>query len=286
MNAKTKAEIQGKHQDAGEIQIPKLGEESPQLSAAQQAALAREAAAEAADRTSGAAEGVVAGAADPIASSMGINSVPEPSLTQQTQAMAQHQAAMAQQAAALERQQQQPGSLAELQEKVRTGEIKAMNRPAAFRYKDADAAFEPNSGRMDAIELPTSGSLGEGMFRPDLVIEEERLDFATEAFMNEFVIINVAESSNPTDEKAIWVSINGRGLWIPRGVDCVVRRCYVEWLLRCKPIGYESIVRRKEDGDYSNLMKPSSSLRYPFQVVRDDNKLGPAWRRHILAQKH
>lgn len=107
---------------------------------------------------------------------------------------------------------------------------------------------------------------------------------ALEKFMNEMVIITVAED---TDEEAlpiISVMVNGTMQPIVRGYPTPVRRKYVEALARAKETKYKQ--QQMDASDPSSLaMIPRTGLAYNFTVERDDNPNGRAWLRDILKQK-
>lgn len=171
------------------------------------------------------------------------------------------------------------GSLAELQQQVDAQQAK--NRPVQISQREE--AFE-SLAKPQTFEIPATGDLT-NMRRPDLVLESaESLNVEMEAFMNELVIINIAESGDPTAENPVMLSINGRAVYVKRGEDAVVRRCYVEQLLRAKPVGIRTEVGRDQNGDPTNKITKTQAMKYPFSVVRDDNPLGPAWRRKILME--
>jgi uncharacterized protein (DUF2344 family) len=104
------------------------------------------------------------------------------------------------------------------------------------------------------------------------------------AFAEEHIIINIAESSNPADENPVMVSNNGRAVYLMRGRDEVVKRKYVEQLMRAKPVGVKVKVVRDVDGEIQNRTIRTTALKYPFSIVRDDNPLGRAWQRKIMSE--
>ena len=59
-------------------------------------------------------------------------------------------------------------------------------------------------------------------------------------------------------------------------------RPYVERLARAKETGYSQDLDHNK-GEAMNLLTSQKSLRYPFQVNRDDNPRGAAWLRAVLA---
>jgi hypothetical protein len=171
------------------------------------------------------------------------------------------------------------GSLAELQQQIDAQQAK--NRPVQISQREE--AFE-SLAKPQTFEIPATGDLT-NLRRPDLVLESaESLNVDMEAFMNELVIINIAESGDPTAENPVMLSINGRAVYVKRGEDSVVRRCYVEQLLRAKPVGIRTEVGRDQNGDPTNKITKTPAMKYPFAVVRDDNVNARAWMRKILSE--
>ena len=78
------------------------------------------------------------------------------------------------------------------------------------------------------------------------------------------------------------VSVNGVIQMFRRNRPIVVKRKFVERLARAKETGYDQELDDRL-GERMNVVQPINSLRYPFQVNRDDNRLGQAWLRSILA---
>lgn len=105
-----------------------------------------------------------------------------------------------------------------------------------------------------------------------------------EAFMNEVLTIQVAESYDENDPALVDVSVNGRRQFIRRGVDQEVRRKYVEVLARAKRSDYDQVTLDPRDGERVNQLRRRNALRFPFQVIRDPNPQGRAWLRGVLAE--
>ncbi len=147
--------------------------------------------------------------------------------------------------------------------------------------------FEPHVPRVDMV-MPGTGTLA-NFRRSDLVLESaDPLGFEDHAaalsFLNEMVVINIMESSDPDAENPVFLSVNGVPIYVTRGQDEIVRRKYVEQLLRAKPVKVNSKGARNSEGDAINKITKTTSLRYPFNIVRDDNPKGQAWRKKILAE--
>lgn len=182
-----------------------------------------------------------------------------------------------------------PGSLAEFAAQLESP--KAANRPVVISQRN-EQSMESLAQRQ-VIDVPTTGRLddflGDRRNRSDLVLEPvASLGFedhaAQLAFLEELVIINIAESADPTAENPVQLGINGRQVFIRRGEDTIVKRKYVEQLLRAKPTNVKTQVAKNAEGDVVNRTIKTSAMKYPFSMVRDDNKLGAAWMRKVLSE--
>lgn len=107
-------------------------------------------------------------------------------------------------------------------------------------------------------------------------------DAELEAFMNEPVMVTVLSGGRDNEAPFVQVSVNGVIQMFRRNRPIVVKRKFVERLARAKETGYDQELDDRL-GERMNVVQPINSLRYPFQVNRDDNRLGQAWLRSILA---
>ena len=115
-----------------------------------------------------------------------------------------------------------------------------------------------------------------------------------EAFMNEVLTIVCEESRNPNDTKHVEVAVNGRRIFIPRGVETntgfdeygrifPVKRMYIERLARSKETSYSQDLDPRL-GEGVNRLQPHRALTYPFKVV-DDSPKGREWLKRILMER-
>lgn len=107
-------------------------------------------------------------------------------------------------------------------------------------------------------------------------------DAELEAFMNEPVMVTVLSSGKDNEMPYVQVAVNGVTQMFLRDQPIVVKRKYLERLARAKETGYDQTVDDRL-GERMNTLHNRHSLRYPFQVNRDDNPRGAAWLRSILA---
>ena len=103
-----------------------------------------------------------------------------------------------------------------------------------------------------------------------------------EAFMNEPVMVTVLSGGKDNEAPYAHVAVNGVTQMFKRDTPMVVKRKYLERLARAKETGYNQTVDDRL-GERMNMLHNHHSLRYPFQVNRDDNPRGAAWLRAILA---
>jgi len=104
------------------------------------------------------------------------------------------------------------------------------------------------------------------------------------AFLNEMVTVIVHETTDKNPEPVVMTSVNGRNQFFVRGEQQLVRRMYVEQLVRAKTTTFTQERFQDAAGNDSIRNVPRTTLRYPFSVVEDNNPRGGAWLRTILAQ--
>ena len=108
----------------------------------------------------------------------------------------------------------------------------ARDRPVTPR-KILDAQ-EVDLGAPDPVELPSTGPLPprDNMIEP----QTDHLKFkdlaAALAFNEEKIVIRISETTDPNADQKVFVGINGRGVWLDRGVEYRISRKYAERLAR------------------------------------------------------
>lgn len=144
--------------------------------------------------------------------------------------------------------------------------------------KPAVDATNEYLGRTDTMEFGVVPS-----FTPELIDAPVSLaDVDMEAFMNEPVMVTVLSGGKDNEAQYVPVAVNGVTQMFLRDQPIVVKRKYLERLARAKETGYDQTVDDRL-GERMNTLHNRHSLRYPFQVNRDDNPRGAAWLRSILA---
>lgn len=182
-----------------------------------------------------------------------------------------------------------PETLADLQANVDAAARRAANNPVTPRYFGHGEMHTPNIPP-EQVHIPASGDLDKVLKRDDLEIEpvdtpmfRDRAEM--EAFMREFVVIRIHASPIPGDENPVPLSVNGRQIFVWREEDTAVRRMYVEQLMRAKPVQIRTEQKRTDSGDIRNIVHKTTSMRYPFAIVRDDNPRGRPWANRIMQER-
>lgn len=139
------------------------------------------------------------------------------------------------------------------------------------------------------IEKTLGGGAGSATvdITSDQTIEIPTQEFSNaineEAFMNEFVVVEVAETTNENEPNSIILSVNGLTQPVFRGQPTRMRRMFVEVLARCKESKYNQHTLNPNEPDRIEL-RQRTALAYPFQVVEDNNPKGRAWLRAVLSE--
>lgn len=88
-------------------------------------------------------------------------------------------------------------------------------------------------------------------------------------FDQDELVIRIHDSPNPDAEAMIPVSVNGRTIYIQRGVPTRVKRCYVGVLLNSKITAYQNEKFTKPSGEESYRYPARTGLRFPFEILKD-----------------
>lgn len=103
-------------------------------------------------------------------------------------------------------------------------------------------------------------------------------------FNEEWLIITVHESTEIGVEDPLPLSINGSTVLIPRGKPTLVRRKYVELLMRMKPQNVTTRIDRSDPDNIKNIIEKRSALRHPFSIIRDDNPRSAEWIKRVMQE--
>lgn len=162
----------------------------------------------------------------------------------------------------------------------------AMHTPVRQRHdSDQYAEVAPIT-----LEMPTDKDL-DLMQRPDRKVESVDIDVVRSmdhaqhlAFMEEYLVINIHETGEKGAENPVVLGVNGRQVAILRGSDTLVKRKYVELLLRAKPEAINTRITRGGDGEPRNHIDKKRALKHPFSINMDRNPRGRAWAQKIRSE--
>lgn len=103
-----------------------------------------------------------------------------------------------------------------------------------------------------------------------------------EAFMEQPVEIEIAESTDQKASPLVYVAINGDARWLPRGVPLRIPRKFVERLAQSSERSFTTTRQNNgaEEGENERPAKVKNTQAYPFSVLRDscrDRALSRRW---------
>lgn len=140
-------------------------------------------------------------------------------------------------------------------------------------------------GQKTHIDMPAEGLIDRSAMQeegvevvPALAMDGYAADLA---FMEELVEVEVHESNDPNAEPIVDLYCNGIPQRIVRGQPIAVKRKYVQILANARQVSMTTETRVQGE-DVINRISKRSALRYPFSVVRDDNRKGRDWLRSVL----
>lgn len=159
---------------------------------------------------------------------------------------------------------------------------KQPKKDAVRNTNKARDAAEANVGQDRARDLPTGG-----LARLDAPEIEAVTGFTKDhadmlKFMEEPVQVRVHATAEANPEPIIGIWNNGRSQFFIRNQIQTVKRKFVEGLARARTTRYTQEIYRDANGDTAIRNIPSTALRYPFSVIRDDNPNGGAWLSKVL----
>jgi hypothetical protein len=109
----------------------------------------------------------------------------------------------------------------------------------------------------------------------DVLQDQEKLDML--AFMAELVTVRIAGNRDPNDQ-IVELIVNGRPVYLRRGVEQTVPRFYVDRLAHLKTTTITTPERvDPSTGERHTAPVPHTALTYEFTVTKDANPLGPSW---------
>lgn len=100
-------------------------------------------------------------------------------------------------------------------------------------------------------------------------------------FNEENVEIIVNESSDPHAENPVIAGVNGQYVYFTRGEPTVCKRKFIE-ALASRNLNVKTTETKNNLGELGTGMSVTSALRYPFQLIRDDNPRGMDWLKQLV----
>ncbi|OGT57516.1 MAG: hypothetical protein A3E01_08230 [Gammaproteobacteria bacterium RIFCSPHIGHO2_12_FULL_63_22] len=154
-------------------------------------------------------------------------------------------------------------------------------QPVRSRRLDTDT-MDHKVGQDHPRDMPAEGParLDPPLVQPvDQPLNLEKAELLK--FMEDVLIVNIHDSTNPTDDPTPMVWNDGVSMLLIRGKEQPVKRKFVEILARMKRVTFTQERLPNNEG-YRNV--PHSALLVPFAVVSDPNVRGGAWLKAILAE--
>lgn len=115
------------------------------------------------------------------------------------------------------------------------------------------------------------------------VAETQAPRFNLDAFMEEKVTIHIPRSNIEGELTHAEVGCNGQKCVIPRGQNVIIKRKYLEILLRGKQSNYTQRVVQADAQNIETPLDEAVGLTYPLNII-DDTMQGKRWAQDILAQ--
>lgn len=143
-------------------------------------------------------------------------------------------------------------------------------------------------GQDKEVVLPASGSIKAAVDELGVieVVDKPLENNMAEAlaFGEEKITVMIHEDASPNAENPVQVSCNGINQFFFRGQPQDVKRKYVEILARAKYTRISTPEVTDGSGARTNMVRQSSSLRYPFSVMHDPNPKGAAWLKAVMTE--
>jgi len=149
-------------------------------------------------------------------------------------------------------------------------------------YQRKKGVDTDNVDIVNATETIADAAKGGVELDTDRVIKTDDLDMVQ--FMNQEVVILLAEPASEQEPDIVEVNVNGDYRMGIRGNEMRVKRSHLAVMARAK----QSRVRQRKtvdrDGSMSFSEETVLQLTYPFQVVEDpDPRRGAPWLRQLLS---
>lgn len=159
------------------------------------------------------------------------------------------------------------------------------SRPATLRspmIEPMEQKIGQDHPRVMKSTGPASESLEPALIQVvDRPVDPEKI--AMLAFMEELVEVHIHTTSDKEADQVFEIFNNGQREVFKRGEVKTVKRKFVNELAMRKVTTYAQVEKLDESGTRTYVNVPSTALRYPFSVVRDDHPRGADWLKYALA---
>jgi hypothetical protein len=125
---------------------------------------------------------------------------------------------------------------------------------------DTDTGVEPVSGNVDFKRI----------------VDDE-------AFMNEPVTIVIHSSNDENQPGVVVLNVNGVNQPVIRGIPTIIKRKYLEVLIRMKETRYSQNTPNPSEPDRIQTVGRTAQV-YPYEIMEDRNPRGRAWAEHVRAE--
>lgn len=105
-----------------------------------------------------------------------------------------------------------------------------------------------------------------------------------EVFMEEAVVIQVNDTTDPNAPPVVFVGVNGDNRWLPRGVPIKLQRKFVERLAQAQEMRFETKANRDQEEQSALTTVSKTAQAYGFAVIRDDHPQARRWLARMTRQ--
>ncbi len=161
---------------------------------------------------------------------------------------------------------------------------KAQNTPVIRRHT-MDTADQIVGQANDRV-MKSTGDAKDSLEPSVIVTASEFMDpnkIATLAFMAEEITIRIGTTTDKNAAQIFETNVNGIDTVFRRGETKTLKRFIVDHLLRLKETVYSQQEVINAEGIKQFVHIPHTALKYDFSIVRDDNPMGRAWEKGVLA---
>jgi hypothetical protein len=148
---------------------------------------------------------------------------------------------------------------------------------------------QPETG-VQMLQLSDVDQLLENLKRTDQRVEAANGVMVFEGFADhlkfneEWLVIQIHANNEPGAENPVPLSVNGDTVLVMREAPTLVRRKYVELLMRMKPQNVSTRIDRSDVDNIKNIVEKRSMLKHPFSILRDDNPRSAEWQRKVMSE--